>query len=792
MGVHFKQTKKKKSGGGGGLFDALMHNPVSKAVTQTAKDFGHIAESAPGGVATLGRATYADVVHPLPGTSGTAAILHPLRGIQRTRQYRQIYRPGAQGVVQSFEHPLRHPGYTLVSALGLVNPALRVGGKFTPVVAEGTDASMLSAGVTQVTHMVESGAKKKRAVRDTAKMFQINPRALDAAHRGKVGKTARAFRRAELRHKGALPPDKAAKFFDRQQMAAERFVHNRSFDRTIHYTAKESERGAFEKAGLVEKIPENYFTLVREAIKRGINPTKTHSSGLTVNKTKAELTQEYKNALGPPQIAASAPRSRVPTTQLAQRALDALTERSDRLAGKRVRKLSAREIDLAKREGQQLSPGFMKSVKAIYPDRQKFFDPKYNRDLVFASGRHVDKEFNSLIRALRLYRPGYVPANWVGAIATNLIQDPLRFGSNLRYERWIRKHAPETSAKIDKRQGETTAQAAADVGKFQPGKDLPASTLAHGVGTSLGKLVDRRARARAFISEFRRRNPDAKPQDIVDALDDPVRLHEMNMINNVAEEEAIRFSKTPALPGFHESVISKVDRGLARNIFLYRWMTASTRYSGRMLKEHPGATAGLAAVGQGAPDLHKVLSDFPSFMTGYVPWGFEKVSGHKLPTTLNPQAASLWSMTPELARDLRVASKGGERAVDVLHERLNPFQHGVAVVARGRDPFRQQTITRGPPGHKSPAPFTMKAVRAALRAELSGNPYSNLSRMTESEETRSKRLFPRSAEEIALQFLLGGFMVPSPVNPEIAKRMATKEKQPAGGGRRKKRKGLGY
>jgi hypothetical protein len=784
MGVHFKSAPKKKRGGGsGGLFHGLLHNPVSDVVAQTGRDFGKIAESAPGGIVAQGRATYQDVVHPRPGTTGMNAILHPLRGIERTRQYQQIYKPGAIALAHSFEHPLAHPGYTLVSALGLVNPALRVGK--VGVLARGSRVGQLDNALETINY---------------AKKLNMNPKALS---RGAIPDKMLALaqkdpslaRMHERRSHGNLSPDSAEykRVAKAVNKAEKRLLAHGPHDRQIHYTASEAERQAFEKAGLADPIPDNYFTLVREAIKRGINPTKTHSSGLTVNKTREELTNEYKAAIGPPQITVSAPRSRVPTTALGQDALDALTRRSTRLAKRRVGKLAAREIDLAKREGQQLSPGFVQSLKTIYPNKRSIFDPKYNMNLALASIKHPDKEFNSMVRGERLYRPGYVPANWVGAIATNLIQDPLHFGSNLKYERWIRKHAPETIAKIDKRQGETTAQAAADVGKFSPGKDLPVSTLMHGVGTSLGKFVDRRARARAFISEFRRRNPDARPQDIVDALDDPARIHEMNMINNTAEEEAIRFSKTPALPGFHESFVSKVDRGLARNIFLYRWMTASTRYSGRMLKEHPTTSLGIALSGNAAPDLHKTLKEFPSFMTGYVPWGIEKVSGKKLPTVLNPQAASLWSMTPEIARDLSVSSHGGERAVDVLHERLNPFQHGLAVIARGRDPFRQQTITQGRKGHKVPAPFSKKAVRAALRAELSGTPYTSLGRLTESEQTRSKRLFPRSPEEIALQFMLGGFAVPSPVNPEIAKRMATKEKKPAGGGHSHKRKNpLGY
>jgi hypothetical protein len=94
VGVHLKKkTQKKKSGGG--LFHALLHNPISDVAVQTARDFGKFAESAPGGVVQTGRDAYLDVAHPRPGTSGIEAITHPIRGIQRTRQYQDIIKPGA-------------------------------------------------------------------------------------------------------------------------------------------------------------------------------------------------------------------------------------------------------------------------------------------------------------------------------------------------------------------------------------------------------------------------------------------------------------------------------------------------------------------------------------------------------------------------------------------------------------------------------------------------------------------------------------------------------------------------
>src|ERR1051326_5391499 len=89
------KSKKKKSGGGG-FFHDLAHLPGSKIVSQTAKDLGNIAENAPAGVSALSKATFDDIVHPLPGTSGLAAIEHPIRGIQRTRQYQQICKPRSE------------------------------------------------------------------------------------------------------------------------------------------------------------------------------------------------------------------------------------------------------------------------------------------------------------------------------------------------------------------------------------------------------------------------------------------------------------------------------------------------------------------------------------------------------------------------------------------------------------------------------------------------------------------------------------------------------------------------
>lgn len=796
-----KQTKKKSSGGG--FFHHVFHPPVPRVIKQTVKDVGNIAMGAPGGVVQTGRDLYLDVVHPRPGTSNMDAIVHPLRGIQRTRTYHDIIKPGAIATKEEFQHPLRHPGYTLFSALAAVNPALRAGrvARGATVAKADEQALLYAAGAAHIhmrTHKSPGAAASSvvipehEAVKEAAQMLKLPEKKMKKAYHA-IGPAMKARREAEnlAGGVGSLPAAEAAIYDEAVSSAAKAFAHG--WERTLVYSPKtKTERKKWERSGVVEPLPKKGPDILQKATELGI-PTvgSTAQSSLQHLRPHREILADIEKALGPPVIRASVPRSRVPTTQGFQSALDALTDKSHSLNRYRVKKVVSRELDLAGRKQAEVSPGIVGAWKTLYPTKESKRDLGHNARMAKASLRSADKELNAIIRGVRLYRPGYIAPNLVGSVAANLTHMHGRFRSNQKAERFIRKNYPEAAAQIDKRMGETTAQAAADVGKLDPEKHLPAQTLARGVGTSMGKVVDRRSRARAFVEEAKRRHPDWSDEDIVKYLDHPAMIPEMNRINDVAEKEAINFSKNKPLKGFSESAISRVDRALSRNVFLWRWTLASSRYYGRVLKEHPGTTAGLVATTQVAPDLKNTLASYPSFMSSYIPWGYRKVTGKDMPTVLNPQAASIYNMPVEIAQTLDIASQGGERAIDVLHERLNPVQHGVGVFLRGRDPFRQQTVTAGKKGHRHPAPASRMAALAALRAELTGNPYTSLGRMTEGEDQRSRRLFPRSPEDIALAFLLGQIFVPSPVNPDIAGRMHTREVNPHGGGRKKKRS-LGY
>lgn len=762
-------SRKKKSGGHGFFHDLIHAHPVHWGVGErTVTGFGKMAEQAPAGLYNL-----ADAL-------GQGARGHP-------QKLKAIGKGMVVGTKETYKHPLRDPAMTIMTTLGLVNPALRAGGLGRIGIAAGQDAANIAAASRGAQMMAATGMKEDAAIAAMAKSMKIPEATLRSSyHKLKPTFEKQVIAEQKQIAKGGMSPKLRARY-EAQALRKAKGMTRGSWERELVYKPRAGDLKQWEKAGAVEPLPTKGADILKEATRLGI-PT---SAGGIHFRPHMDILKDIRQARGEPVVKVQVPASHVPTTRAAQAALDALTRKSPALARKRVKKAYARELDLTRRPKDTLSPGFGESLRLVYPNRKAIFDPKYNARMAAGTLRHPIKETNAAIRALRLFRPGYIPANAVGAHATELIRNPSKYGSTMAIERALRKKFPEAAKQIDRRQGETTSQAAAELGKYDPGKDYPITTLTHGIGTSLGKVVDRRSRARHFIAEFKRRHPEATADDIAKALDDPKRIPEMNRINDVAENSAIRFSKTPVLPGFHEPIVSKIDRALGANIFLYRWLTASTRYTGRVVKEHPTVVAALGQLANQAPPLSNVLPEYPSFMQGYVPAGNRIVGGHKLPQILNPQAASLWSMPPEVARDLKIASGGGERAVDVLHERLNPVQHGAAFVARGRDPFRQQTITEGRPGHKHPAPFSKKALREALRAELAGNPYSSLGRIGEPMSVRKKRLFPRSSTDIALQFLFGSFAVPSPVNPKIAKSMATKEKEPRGGGKRKRRK-LGY
>lgn len=386
---------------------------------------------------------------------------------------------------------------------------------------------------------------------------------------------------------------------------------------------------------------------------------------------------------------------------------------------------------------------------------------------------------NALVRALRLYRLGYIGPNWLGAQGTNVIQQGSKYGQRVKEQHRLRSDQPETAQTVDRLQGETMGQAMMDTGTSGPG-----ATLMRGVGTSIGKVTDRAARARAWIHEAAKDgfDVDALPELLGKAQKGDVTAQQAVVrITRRAEPAAIKFTRSGALKGEQRAIPARVDAALARNVFLYKWITGSAQYSGRMLAEKPTLTAALAQQGRQAPDITEAMGGaVPEFMERYLPVG----ERDGMPLVSNLQAASLFDMPGSVANNfIKALGKDWRYAF----ENLNPVQHAGVTALSGKDLFRGQEFDKF---HYNP----LEAMQFASEAELRSIPWMKLlpekygGRIGDYDQ--SERLFPMSNWDILLQHVIGG---PYPIraNPKTAEKMKKQEDIESGRTPRKKRKRSG-
>lgn len=443
------------------------------------------------------------------------------------------------------------------------------------------------------------------------------------------------------------------------------------------------------------------------------------------------------------------PLSRSPVTALAQLTGDRLRGRGTRNFHK-VQRNILREKDILSRLDERSAPGFLESLGEIRTGRTA--NPL----------KQPIRETNALIRGLRLFRPGYILPNLMGANTANLIHGALTPGRIAQQKR-LRSN-PRFRGPAHNLMGGGISQAALETSGAGP-----IATFMRGVGESAGKVTDRAARERSLIREGHRQGF-ISDEDVMSLINNPRFRRDLIQVVRRAEPEAIKFSRTPG-----GGPISKLDRALAENIFLYRWLTGSTQYAGRMLTEHPVAAASLDALGKDAPDISDILERYPAFLANYLPIGRRG----KLPLVSNEQAFTLWGTPEEVGRNL---AEGIHRPAALI-EPLNPVQHFGAVAAMGYDPFRDWELKDQ---------NLRKNLLFALNTELRSSPYANFfpanvgkfgqsgnrgyyglerGRFYDTPEARARRLFPRSKLDILLTFLLGG-VVPSPLNPDVASKLA--------------------
>jgi hypothetical protein len=620
---------------------------IGKILSQTAKDFGEIARSTPAGVVQL------------HGAIDSALPRGPLeRGNEKHNDYTGIKDIGKAQIqaVKDLRHPLRHPGYSLLTALGIAAPVAKVG----------------TVGAT-------------------------------------VAKTGK------LPKKGKPPT------------------------RKLTYRARDLDPDSKEQKTL------------RSVSGRRDKPTITEQSVIL-------------------------PASKVPTTRLAQEVLDKIRMRNPDWQKRKVLKGVARDRDIIDRlERPALQKGVIGATKEAAS--------KESWGELRNPGQWIP-EINAGVRGARLFRPGYILPNLGGSIATNLIEGPVKSykagvasrkfrGEGAKQRIGHRDIDPETQADIDRIDaimGEGAAQGAAEQGlrHTDDGRVIsgPLSTFMRGVGQSLGKITDRESRRRHFFREAEAQGIDIQSPEAIHALLNSPRLRkDLLQIARRAEPSAIKFTRTRNLEGVPKRAHQKLDQKLAENIFLYRWLTGSAAYTGRMVAEHPTLSAALAAQGTISPQIDDVLEEYPKFMSRYIPVGMRD----KLPLVSNLQAATLFDSPGELADLIGEIGDDPRNAIDPLA----PFQRGAAVAALGYDPFRRQELAT----RANPTPGILERLAFGSDVETRSIPYRTLIEgLRTPEEDRSGKLFPRTNEDLLKTFTFGG-PVPTPVNPKVAASMKKNEDQ---------------
>src|SRR6185312_10434609 len=109
----------------------------------------------------------------------------------------------------------------------------------------------------------------------------------------------------------------------------------------------------------------------------------------------------------------------------------------------------------------------------------------------------------------------------------------------------------------------------------------PVATFTRGVGQSLGKVTDRETRRRHFFREAKEQGYD--PNDLKSMQKLLRTRQDLIQVGRRAEDSAIRFTRNRPLAGVKQTPIQKLDKLGAENLFLYRWLTGSGAYTGRML-----------------------------------------------------------------------------------------------------------------------------------------------------------------------------------------------------------------
>jgi len=260
----------------------------------------------------------------------------------------------------------------------------------------------------------------------------------------------------------------------------------------------------------------------------------------------------------------------------------------------------------------------------------------------------------------------------------------------------------------------------------------------------LGKGVDRPFRRASFLHEARRAGY-RSDSDVVRLLSDADLADDLADVVTRAKQEIFDFSE-----------LSPRERAIVtRIVFVYPWLKAATKYTGRFVRDKPVQTAALAQLArQGQQATEEEFGQLPSWLEGAIAAGGGRV--------VNPASAGIFSTPAEIGEAL--ANLGsGEDPFATVSRFYTPALGTLARLTTGRDELGREAGGLG----------------RSIREELVANtPIARVAQQALPEtpltraligERRPSKTFPDRNEFI--RFMLGG-LYPERVNRRVLRENA--------------------
>lgn len=230
---------------------------------------------------------------------------------------------------------------------------------------------------------------------------------------------------------------------------------------------------------------------------------------------------------------------------------------------------------------------------------------------------------------------------------------------------------------------------------------------------------------------------------------------------------------------------------LRRIVFFYPWIKNASIYGARFVAEHPYQAMTLQAQGKLAEDREvEELGMLPSYVKGAIKVGERTVPGlGKVPTVVNPQAASVLGTPGTSLLMLKQALAGGGLKAFEGGELLNPTATAAIAAMTGVDPFTGSKFEGGASGVER---FLTEFLKSPAFVRV-GKSLEKARKQEEGTLKSEELLYPQNQAEAWSPFLGPGLgaLVGKPfgeraLNPLVARERAAEEERSVAGKRQAK------